>query len=132
MGKGGRPKNLLNNIRNIRYTVRFTDEENGKLCEIVSVLGWSVADYLRSKAFDGRKQVINGLALIANLDRVGGELGRAGNNINQLAKHANILNKSGKLDESIINRFNTLFADYIKSQQEMEVVIRKIIREAGG
>lgn len=132
MKKGGRPKSELNNIRNIRYTVRFNVEENKNLTETVSILGCSVADYLRSKAIEGRKLVVNGAALIANLDRVGGELGRSGNNINQLAKHANILNKTGKLDETIINKFNIQFAEYIKTQQETEVAIRKIIREGRG
>lgn len=131
MGQRGRPKSLVEN-RNIRYTVRLTSEENKELIKIATSLGWSIADYLRSKALNNRKQFINGIALIANLDRVGGELGRAGNNINQLARHANILNKTDKLDESVINRFNILFAEYIKMQQELETAMRKIIREAKG
>lgn len=112
--------------------LRFTKTEIEAIKVEAESLSISLSSYLRSKALNGKKHTLNGKALITSLDALGTELGRSGNNINQLAKHANILNKTGKLDESIINRFNVLFADYIKSQQEMEVAIRKIIREARG
>jgi hypothetical protein len=112
--------------------LRFTKTEIEAIKLEAESLSISYSSYLRSKALNGKKHTLNGKVLITSLDALGSELGRSGNNINQLAKHANILNKTGKLDESIINRFNVLFADYIKSQQEMEVVIRKIIREARG
>ncbi|RYE27027.1 MAG: plasmid mobilization relaxosome protein MobC [Sphingobacteriaceae bacterium] len=74
-----------------------------------------MSEYIRSKALNGKQQVVHGAALLAKLDRVGGELARVGGNINQLAKQANVLNKSGKLDQSIVVNFNILFAEYIKS-----------------
>ncbi|RYE19979.1 MAG: plasmid mobilization relaxosome protein MobC [Sphingobacteriaceae bacterium] len=52
---------------------------------------------------------MNGVNLISSLDKIGAELGRSGNNINQLARHANTLNKIGKVDEPVMNRHCAVF-----------------------
>jgi hypothetical protein len=59
---------------------------------------------------------------------MGAELGRAGNNINQLARHANTLNKRGMLDETVIMEFNLLFREYALIRNETEKSLRQIIR----
>lgn len=124
----GRPE-MVEGKREIRYTIRFTKEENEKLIESVNELGISIADYLRSRGINGFAHVVNGKSLIAELDKIGAELGRSGNNINQLAKHANVLMKRDMVGDSVTSRFNALFDEYIKVQRAMEVVLRKLIRE---
>jgi hypothetical protein len=69
--------------------------------------------------------------LIKFLDTAGAEMGRIGNNINQLAKHANTLKLKGALHQEIITQFNKLFEDYILVQQNFEAALRKIIRAMG-
>ncbi|RYE26817.1 MAG: plasmid mobilization relaxosome protein MobC, partial [Sphingobacteriaceae bacterium] len=59
-------------------------------------LGISVAELLRTKGLGTKSQVVNGVNLIASLDKIGADLGRAGNNINQLARHANTLTRWAK------------------------------------
>jgi hypothetical protein len=59
---------------------------------------------------------------------MGSELGRAGNNINQLARHANILNKRGRLDELVVKEFNILFKEYARIRNDTEKSLRQIIR----
>lgn len=133
MGRStGRKKKPVEVVRSVRYSVRFTEGENNDLLTIARTLGISVAELLRTKGLGTKNIAINGVNLIASLDKIGAELGRSGNNINQLAKHANTLNKEGKVDASVMNRFNVLFSDYIITKREIQVALRKIIREAKG
>ena len=80
---------------------------------------------------DAKRTVINSKELIRNLDAIGAEMGRVGNNINQLAKHANILKLQGALNPLVAEKFNQLFEDYIQVQQMLEAALRKIIRSMG-
>jgi hypothetical protein len=80
---------------------------------------------------EAKKTIINSKELIKFLDTTGAEMGRIGNNINQLAKHANTLRLKGVLHPEIINHFNKLFEDYILVQQNFEAALRKIIRAMG-
>jgi hypothetical protein len=58
-------------------------------------------------------------------------MGRCGNNINQLAKYANILKKRGMLSPVVIERFNVLFEQYLKNQQALDASLRKVFRMTG-
>lgn len=80
---------------------------------------------------DAKKAVVNSKELIRYLDTAGAEMGRIGNNINQLAKHANTLQLQERLNPVIVNQFNRLFEEYIQVQKEFEVSLRKIIRAMG-
>jgi uncharacterized coiled-coil DUF342 family protein len=80
---------------------------------------------------DAKKTVINSKELLKKLDWVGAELGRIGNNINQLAKHANTLKLQGQLSPLVIKKFNELFEEYILVQQSLEAALRSIIRAMG-
>ena len=72
--------------------------------------------------------LINTKELMKVLDATGAELGRAGNNINQLARHANVLVKQGMLNQDIVCEFNILLGNYITVQQELEKNLRHLIR----
>lgn len=128
----GRNKKPSAEVRSIIHTIRFTEQENAELLDMVEKLGTTVSDFLRSRGLGTKSQIINGVNLIASLDKIGTELGRSGNNINQLAKQANSLNKVGKMEESIINRFNFLFSNHITTQQEVQTAFRALIREVKG
>ncbi|RZK27714.1 MAG: plasmid mobilization relaxosome protein MobC, partial [Hymenobacter sp.] len=128
----GRNKKPAADVKSIIHTVRFTKQENTEMLGMVETLGTTVSHFIRAKALGTKSQVVNGVNLISSLDNIGADLGRAGNNINQLARHANTLNKMGKVDESVMNRFNVLFSDYITAKREIQVALRKIIREIKG
>ena len=127
----GRPK--LKDGKRIKFiNVRFTEDEYKDVSELEKQLGITKTDLIRMRILsDAKKTVINSKELIHHLDKVGAELGRIGNNINQLAKHANILKLQGGLNPGIISKFNELFGDYIKVQQLLEISLRKIIRAMG-
>jgi hypothetical protein len=127
----GRPK--LKEGKRIKFiNVRFTDDEYGEITELEQVLGISKTELIRMRVLsDAKKNIVNSKELIKFLDTAGAEMGRIGNNINQLAKHANTLKLKGSLHQEIITHFNKLFEDYILVQQNFETALRKIIRAMG-
>ncbi|HEY4197295.1 MAG TPA: plasmid mobilization relaxosome protein MobC [Mucilaginibacter sp.] len=124
----GRPK-LKDGKRTKFINVRFTEEEYKEITELEKELAVSKTDLIRMRILsDSKKSVINSRELIGYIDSAGAEMGRIGNNINQLAKHANTLKLQGMLNHTIIAQFNLLFEEYINVQQQFEVSLRKIIR----
>ena len=129
--RNGRPK-LTEGKRTKFINVRFTEEEYREITDLEKELSVSKTDLIRMRILsDAKSIVINSRELIKHLDSAGGEMGRIGNNINQLAKHANTLKLKGELTANIITQFNKLFEEYIVVQQRFEIALRKIIRDMG-
>jgi hypothetical protein len=102
------------------------------LNDLEKELGISKTNLIRMRMMsDAKKVVINSRELIKYIDSAGAEMGRIGNNINQLAKHANTLRLKSALNPEVIRQFNILFEEYIRVQQQFEVSLRKIIRAMG-
>src|SRR5258708_38289022 len=122
-GKGrtkGRPQKLAGK-RNKKIDARFTAEEYRVICELELTLGLTKTELVRQRLLSNAGLlVVNAKELIVLLDQVGAEMGRCGNNINQLAKYANILKKRGMLSPVVIERFNVLFEQYLKNQQALD------------
>ncbi|MBT2560114.1 plasmid mobilization relaxosome protein MobC [Pedobacter sp. ISL-68] len=127
----GRPR-LLEGKKIRKIDARFTEEEYRRILDLEKELGISRADLIRSRLLDNLPLImVNAKEMIRELDEIGTEIGRAGNNINQLARYANILNKKGILSPAVTERFNLLFQDYITGQTALEITLRKIIRTLG-
>jgi hypothetical protein len=115
--------------RTKKIDARFTEAEYKIILALEKELGIRKTDLVRSRLLaNAPAVVINAKELIRSLDSIGAELGRSGNNINQLAHYANILTNKRVLSPVIIERFNTLFEQYIKEQQVLESALRSIIR----
>jgi hypothetical protein len=124
----GRPL-LAEGKRTKKIDARFTEEEYRIVEELEKTLGVRKTDLVRSRLLQNAPStIINAKELINQLDSIGTELGRSGNNINQLAKYGNILRKKGILSPMIVERFNILFGQYLDEQKVLEAVMRKIIR----
>jgi len=115
--------------RTKKIDARFTEAEYKVILALEKELGIRKTDLVRSRLLENAPAVVlNAKELIRSLDSIGAELGRSGNNINQLAHYANILTIKRVLSPVIIERFNTLFEQYIKEQQVLESALRRIIR----
>lgn len=127
----GRPK--MNGGKKSKFiNVRFTDEEHKLVEALEKELGISKTELIRMRILsDAPRTIINSKELIRHLDHIGAEMGRVGNNINQLARHANTLNLQGALNSAVVGKFNALIDDYVKVQQQLEASLRKIIRAMG-
>ncbi|WP_316819108.1 plasmid mobilization protein [Pedobacter nyackensis] len=128
--KKGRPAVPEGSRRSKKIDARFTEAEYARILALEKALGISKTEIIRVRALSGTTQlVINAREMIFQLDHIGAELARVGNNINQLAKYANTLQKRGMLSEQIVERFNLLFQQHIKIQLDLETALRKIIRQ---
>jgi len=124
----GRPP-LTTGKRIKKVDVRFTELEYEEVLKMESALGINRSDLIRIRVLAGSKGiVINAISLLGQLDTIGAEMGRAGNNINQLAKYSNILKNEGILSPVVVERFLILLESYLKDQRQMEAAIRKILR----
>ncbi len=118
--------------RTKKIDARFTEAEYTIILALEKELGVRKTDLVRSRLLENAPAVvINAKELIRSLDSIGAELGRSGNNINQLARYANILNNKKVLSPVVMERFNTLFEQYIANQKILETALRKIIRSMG-
>ena len=127
----GRPL-LTEGKRTKKIDARFTEDEYNMVLALEKSLGVRKTDIVRNRVLQNAPGIlINAKEVIASLNTIGTELGRSGNNINQLARYANTLRKRNILSPVVIERFNFLFESYIGNQKELETVLRKIIRVMG-
>ena len=127
----GRPI-LTEGKRTKKIDARFTEDEYNMVLALEKALGIRKTDIVRSRVLQNAPGVlVNAKEVVELLNTVGTELGRSGNNINQLARYANTLRKRNILSPVVIERFNMLFESYIRNQKELETVLRKIIRVMG-
>lgn len=126
--KPGRPE-LKSGKKERFIRARLTEDEYQMLLALEKELGMNHTDLIRHKLLGGqRRQLVNAREVLSRLDLMGAELGRAGNNINQLARHANVLNKRGMLNETLVTEFNQLFREYTRIRNDIEKSLRQIIR----
>jgi hypothetical protein len=124
----GRPL-LKEGKRTKKIDARFTEQEYKEILELEMTLGIRKTDLVRAGLLkNSQPTIINAKELIAQLDQAGAELGRSGNNINQLAHYANILVKKSVLSPVVVERFNILLEQYLTNQKDLETALRKIIR----
>lgn len=127
----GRPE-LKTGKRIKKIDARFTEDEYAQVIALEKELGVSKTELVRMRLLnDAGQTVINSRELLRHLDEVGAEMARTGNNINQLARHANILKLQGSLNPSVAARFNELLEAWIQIQQALEIALRRIIKAMG-
>jgi len=127
----GRPQ-LESGKKTKKIDVRFTEEEYELIRSLEITLGISKTDLLRKRVLhNGNSTIVNAKELIRSLDLIFAEMGRIGNNINQLARHANTLKLQNALSPIVAEYFNTYFQQYLQVQQQLDVTLRKVIRLVG-
>lgn len=115
--------------RTKKIDARFTEDEYILVLEMEKTLGIRKTDLVRNGLLKkSHSVIINAKELIGQLEKAGAEIGRSGNNINQLARYANLLKKKGTLSPVVVERFNILLGQYLDNQKDLEVALRKIIR----
>ncbi len=127
--KNGRP--LKREGKRTRFIkARVSEEEYARASDLWLSLGLKESDFLRLKLLKASSVSIklNAAEALKTLDDIGAEIGRSGNNINQLARHANFLNKRGMLSVEVVTKFNELFSIYISLFRDMEKSTRELLR----
>ncbi|MFD2964367.1 MULTISPECIES: ribbon-helix-helix domain-containing protein [Olivibacter] len=130
MGNSYPSKDRLSAPKIRRFELRLSEPELQQFLQLEKSLGISRADIVRIRVLkNSANMLVNAKELMKQLDGIGAKLGRSGNNINQLARHANILHNQGLLSQSVATEFNSLLGHYITVQRELEKIIRQIIRQ---
>lgn len=128
--KGGRPVLKDDERKDALIKIYCQISEKERVTKEAKSAGLTVSDYTKRRLF-GETIVLNYREIFSELHLIGTEISRAGNNINQLAKHANSLNKIGKLDSSMAEKLSLMLEDYVQKKESLRVALRKIIRELG-
>ena len=127
----GRPP-LSEGKRIKKIDARFTEEEYKEVEKMEAALGLKKTDLVRLRLLGNSAALImNSTELIKTLDAVGIELGRQGNNINQLARYANTLSNQGALSPTVVRHFMDLMERHHRNQAALELAMRKIIKAIG-
>lgn len=119
----------LSQNRTCRFELRLSQSERDDFIALEKSLGMCRSEIVRLRVLShSSKVLVNSRVVLGLLDQLGIELGRSGNNINQLARHANTLNKQGRLTTSDIRTFASLLTDYIEKQKLIEKELRSLMR----
>jgi hypothetical protein len=91
----------------------------------------NLSQYMRFKLLKDKERMIyvNPVELLKQMDIYGIEMGRIGNNINQLSKHANRLNKENKLDNNIIEDLTRSLEEYNYLKSKILMSFNKILSD---
>jgi len=128
----GRPV-MIKGKRSRKIDVRFSEEEFAFVINLEKLLGLKRSDIIRKKTLEVDLQLIlDARLLLSSIDQIGLELSRSGNNINQLAKYANIMIKQGVLSPVLISRYLKEHQKHNELMQSLAIDIRKILRIIGG
>ena len=126
--KGNR-KPTAQEQRTRRFELRLSEAERAQFLELEKALGLSRADIVRIRVLQhSKKMLVNTTEIMKLLDGIGTQIGRSGNNINQLAKHANSLQQQGMLHSAIMRDLAPLLSEYIRLQRKLEQSVRRLIR----
>lgn len=126
--KGGRPKNDPTLNRGTEIKIRCCLCEKDDIKALAKSYGLTMTDYVLKKCLDQRL-VFNHVEYLKEIHELNLEIARQGNNINQLAKYANTLNISGKLNSEIAEKLTEILSIYSIKQDEIRSAFRRLIRE---
>jgi hypothetical protein len=128
----GRPV-LLEGKRSKKIDARFTEDEYKVVLALEKELSIKKSDLIRRALLSNAPKVlVNAKEMLRLLDAIGLELSRSGNNLNQLARYANILKKRSMLSPVVVERFNYLFETYLSQQKDLDSSLRKVLRLLAG
>ena len=128
---GGRKNLPATELKTRKLQLHVTELEYANIKLLYCASGKkTVSDFMRVLILDKNKSnsIINKVELIKHLDVIGNEIGRIGNNINQLAKYANIQIKSGKVDQKTMIRFTDQMDCYLQNKRELAKAYRALVR----
>lgn len=113
--------------REKRLIIRLTDEEMKQLTKFSNGFT-SVSNYVRVSCLQKGKYLINPIEYLKVIDNLIPEMKRIGNNINQIARYANFLEKEGQGRSEILQEFNSLLSQYIEIENGIYEQNSKILK----
>ena len=128
---GGRKKIPTDKALRNQVIFRLKDDDYQSLFRDFENSGFNtISEYLRIFFLKAprKPQRINSAALLKQLGVIGTEISRIGNNINQVTRQANRMNKTGKIHPGVFTEFNKLMTEYLKSRRDLVKAYRAIMK----
>jgi len=109
-------------------SIRLTEDEKKKVSDYAKQDDLSISEYIKRTAL---KQAVfsNRLEYTTDLKRLNFEIGKAGNNINQMAAHANRTAKFQAIDAATINQFHLFMEQYLTLLDEVDATLKGMFRK---
>jgi len=126
---GGRKK-LPEHLKRKQFDIYLNDVELKILKDQQEMLGYKeLRSYMRFKLLKDKKRMIyvNPVELIKQMDIYGIEMGRIGNNINQMSRHANLLSNENEIDVDVIEDFTKVIKEYNNLRSKILKCFNKIL-----
>jgi len=129
--KGGRPEITDDSGLTYRVNWKLNKEDRKKLEDGFKASGLkTMSEYLRFRLVETKDVYVHDpKEILKTLDFLGEEIGRIGNNINQLAKYANILLLKERLEPSVIDELNALLREYGAERKEIALAMRALFKK---
>ena len=113
-------------IKSVHF--RFTENEKLEIEKSAAQMGVSVSQYVRTRIFKNEVSTINAVEFLKAYREQVHELKKNGNNINQLIRYANYIEKTGQVSPQIIEEMNKYLGGFIVSQRETYALNKKILK----
>ncbi|MVN22956.1 plasmid mobilization protein [Mucilaginibacter arboris] len=123
--KGGAPKKETK--KSERVVVRLTEKEKEKLILLEKETGIKRSNLFVLRVIENREFLIT-KDVIQELSNAGAEMGRVGNNINQLARHANTVFKAGPVPQQVIQDFEQLLEKHLQIESNIYAIFKSMYR----
>lgn len=127
-GRGRRkPKELANRTK--RFEIRLTVGEWNQLHNEAEQNGHSPTRYARLRLFKkSEAAIINPIEFLRLYRERSIELKKIGNNINQLARYVNYIEKTEQVNPALMEELSKHLQDFIRCQRETADLSRKILK----
>lgn len=125
----GRPKLAEKDLKKHRIVMRFTEDDFNIIKRRAENGGLKPSEYsedliLKSRSFFAAnpRETIEGFKSVAK------EINPIGNNLNQLARHANVSYKAGVVDKDTFIKMNELIGQFIEKQNKLLELNMKLLK----
>jgi hypothetical protein len=112
-----------------RIFIRLSCEELERLLLLEKKTGNNRSSLFRAMVLNNSNKVfLNTIELLKTLNVISGEIGKVGNNINQLARHTNTLSKNSNVPIKVVTSFNDLMMEYLLIEKDLYKAFRDLYR----
>jgi len=108
--------------------MRVTEKQDAVLRAAADKAGLSLSEYIRRKTLKGEVGVMDSLAFLREYNKYVLEISKIGNNINQLARYANMLNIQGTYSKDVIDEMTIQLRQLTQVEIKIEEITSKILK----
>lgn len=111
-----------------RLEIRLTPKQQTEIRLKAKQAGLTVTEYVRRKILHGEVGVMDSLTFLKEFHQYNHEISKIGNNINQLAHYANILNKEDTYSKDVIEEMTIQLRQLTETEMEIKSLASKILK----